>query len=307
MILSDFNVYDPPIKNRELIYHYCSVQTFTNIIKNNTVRLYDLETMSDYSELALSKSGICDKIQSLYENKPFHFSYDLNGTKNNNMNTFLSLTNFGSILKRGKTISCAFCMSKEQDSLSQWRLYADNGKGVCLGFNKKQMKKFIANDKCYDLTPVKYIDDFNLLEERFAAEILQKLKNLYESNSITELMDYRTKMLDDIWHKAYQYKLKDYKLEQEVRLVYQKSTKIINASANLKDIQEAIDKSVDFDVGNSKIRLFKSVDLNKLALSSITLGPQNNIKRNNLQLFLAKYLTTDIQLYKSRIPFRDIT
>ena len=34
----------------ELIYHYCSLETFVQIIKNKTIRLSDLDKTNDYME-----------------------------------------------------------------------------------------------------------------------------------------------------------------------------------------------------------------------------------------------------------------
>jgi len=45
-----------------------------------------------------------------------------------------------------------FCLSSERDQLSQWRGYADDGRGVALGFDAKKLSEFIEN---YESIPTK--------------------------------------------------------------------------------------------------------------------------------------------------------
>ena len=43
------------------------------------------------------------------------------------------------------------CFSSERDKLSQWRGYADDGKGVCIGFDRKRLERY-RKDKFEQLT-----------------------------------------------------------------------------------------------------------------------------------------------------------
>lgn len=49
-------------KMPETLYHYCSLDTFYNIVKNKSICLSDLSKTNDSQELIWLKNDICEKL-----------------------------------------------------------------------------------------------------------------------------------------------------------------------------------------------------------------------------------------------------
>lgn len=45
-------------KNEKILYHYCSVETFFNIIKNSCLWLSDIEKSNDYQECMVCREYV---------------------------------------------------------------------------------------------------------------------------------------------------------------------------------------------------------------------------------------------------------
>ena len=114
-------------KNRpHLVYHYCSLETFYNIITNSTIRLSNIKKSNDYEEMMyiLPKAiDICDSILSKYYEK-LSVGYKL---KDNFVKTLFEET-FNEL-----SLNCyVICFSEQSDLLSQWRGYANDACGVSI-------------------------------------------------------------------------------------------------------------------------------------------------------------------------------
>lgn len=118
---------------RELVYHYCSMQTFYSIVTNHTVRLSEIDKSNDRQEVVWMKDFIREAFLQQYTASPAA------------LRKRLPRAAFAGYLENGlekcfgpdawySYLGC--CFSKRADLLSQWRGYADNGAGVCLGFDK---------------------------------------------------------------------------------------------------------------------------------------------------------------------------
>lgn len=113
----------PPV-----VYHYCTVETFFNIISNHSLRLSDIEKSNDFMEKKWAIQQCLMHIRSNLNNPayPCH----------TNPQTALALLDeMEQQFTRYNTMILAACFSSERDLLSQWRGYGDNGDGVCIGIN----------------------------------------------------------------------------------------------------------------------------------------------------------------------------
>lgn len=145
--------------NPEILYHYCSLETFLNIIKNRTIWLSDVTKSNDKQELRHLKSMA--KLQLLtaqneylkrYSETP-GFTYDFKAMESlNNLAERISLMEIFS--------TWVFCLSEEPDLLSQWRGYADNAAGICIGFDFEYLNKISTlqpnPDVMFQLKRIKY-------------------------------------------------------------------------------------------------------------------------------------------------------
>lgn len=112
----------------EVVYHYCSVDTFFNIIKNSSIWLSDIEKSNDYQECVRCRE-IVNKGMEEYlrddvkELQAWNTWYEQGVYSNFSMKTF------------------CVCFSESKDKLSQWRGYAQDGKGIAIGFDKEVLEE----------------------------------------------------------------------------------------------------------------------------------------------------------------------
>lgn len=89
---------------------YVSLGTYMNMLKNRTFRINSITSMNDTSESFFLGEFLCN----VYQSKEERYKETIK-----NHNTFIT------------------SLSKLYDSALMWRLYGDNGKGVCLVFDVK--------------------------------------------------------------------------------------------------------------------------------------------------------------------------
>lgn len=109
----------PPNDNL-IIYHYCNDYVLKSICENQEIWLSDIYAMNGSDEFEWGRQLF---IRVLKENK----------------NEFDQLFRFFIISKVmsavPNTLPLIACFSKNGDLLSQWRAYAEDGKGFSIGFN----------------------------------------------------------------------------------------------------------------------------------------------------------------------------
>lgn len=108
----------------QTLYHYCSTETFSSIVGNRSIRLSSLTMSNDSREgavilevlLSLAREADLNPTLQLRLERQLRQAYDF-------------FDGFG------------FCLSEDGDLLSQWRGYADDGRGVSIGFNKQYFER----------------------------------------------------------------------------------------------------------------------------------------------------------------------
>lgn len=114
-------------ENGVATYHYCSAQAFKGIIEANRLWLTNAFFMNDFMELEwfrrLSRSvaaemrGLDANLTAFYDTLERH------------------------LLEGGyQNVYCA-CFSTVRDDLSQWRAYADDGRGVAISFDLRSLQE----------------------------------------------------------------------------------------------------------------------------------------------------------------------
>ena len=107
-----------PEKSENIVYHYCSLDTFLKIIETQAIRLTDIRKSNDSAELRWLRIILRD----LFKSKTTL-------TTENDLNDFLEYL-------EGNSPVYTLCLSEDGDLLSQWRGYASDGHGVSIGFNR---------------------------------------------------------------------------------------------------------------------------------------------------------------------------
>lgn len=112
----------------EVMYHYCSVDTFFNIIKTSSIWLSDIAKSNDYQECVrcrvIVNKGMEEYLRDDDEALKVWSTWYESGVYNNfSMKTFCG------------------CFSESKDKLSQWRGYAEDGKGIAIGFDREVLEE----------------------------------------------------------------------------------------------------------------------------------------------------------------------
>lgn len=113
----------------ELLYHYCTPTTFQAICENKTVRFSDIFSMNDFMEM--------------------HWGYRVwesvaTKTINELGKEFIETVDAIISESGARALPLAACFSAQGDVLSQWRAYAEDGHGFCIGFRAKHLTRLAA-------------------------------------------------------------------------------------------------------------------------------------------------------------------
>jgi len=134
----------------EQIYHYTSVSSAYNILKDRVLWASDVLSMNDGSEFRYAVSVVHEVLMGLWSVLPIRVPEYFRPKK---------------LLRAGwKWDMFATCFCSEPDLLSQWRAYASNAQGVAVGFRVKPLREFGASSNEFALIPMQY--DPALLRDR---------------------------------------------------------------------------------------------------------------------------------------------
>lgn len=127
-----------------VLYHYCSLSTFKSIFDNKLIWLSDIRRSNDSLELKWIM-GQCqyymitawtDYVKAVQKDRGMEI------VSLEHFKEFDKLYNLAkSYDAENDTKNWVFCLSEKKDDLSQWRGYADDGKGIAIGFNSAFLRK----------------------------------------------------------------------------------------------------------------------------------------------------------------------
>ncbi len=141
----------------EILYHYCSPETFLAICTNKTIRFSDIFSMNDFMEMhwgyhrwELAAGNSLERL-----GKEFIDSID-------------QIISSSSL----RILPLAACFSLNGDTLSQWRGYAENGSGFCVGFKADALCRLAAR-------PLRVLYDAER-QEREIGQFISALNEVYK-------------------------------------------------------------------------------------------------------------------------------
>ena len=206
------------------LYHYCSIETFVNITKNNSIWLSDIQQSNDSLELSYMKSFYGKLVNTA--TTEFIKNHVDKGQKYNGweLATLLELFTTPSLLQVTK--SWGFCLSEKGDLLSQWRGYADDGMGVAIGFNRNYLATGVASlteELANNNTGVVGLIQFKKVDYslRHVQSRVEELFNPVECGKCETLDEFREKLQDPLYAidmEAAYYKHDSFKEEREWRI-----------------------------------------------------------------------------------------
>lgn len=313
-------------EKNNLIYHYCSLDTFLKIIKYKTLRLSNITKTNDY----LERSYILFKSEeliynTLYEN---YLDYIENKLCKNRyivmikscLKTYIDFYNEQSI------ICHALCFSKDADKLSQWSRYADDGRGIAIGFNREVLEIYFNKEKYISLNDVIYKEHNNEILEKELDEIVKQMKasRNYPYDTIEAIIDTICKelVIRMFLNKSFIYKNPAFQEENEVRihtniplkefgyLTYKKENPFVE---KLKLEISPLIANYDFFAKSDKIISYidicfhtsiEDIHIPNKFIKEIVIGPKVNISDSEIRHILDINSLGGVEFTKSKASYR---
>ena len=318
-------------KLSKTVYHYSNNNIAFNILKSKEIWLSDIKKSSDYLEMQLFFPGILDSIQKCYDENPFPLIYN----KKQDREALMDLLDIYyrvtiEQMEKNKISNFAICFSEESDLLSQWRAYADDGRGCCIGFDVRKIQSFCQrNSNVFRFQKVKYIKetDIPLLLKREAELILKTLSGLrewiVENFSCREDLDDTdgllvfnfSGMVDSVITDSLGYKSITFKEEKEWRLFMQNSQfkhpdfvfrdDELDFGPNITTATVSLLKNrMEFNIKKNDIVSYFPISFSELnnPLASLIIGPKSNINEIDAELYLKKH-TLEAEIGHSKISY----
>jgi hypothetical protein len=291
-----------------IIYHYCTVETFLNIIKNHTLRLSDLCSSNDKAEMKILLGDLENEILNQYRKRKDFLKSVIYGMDIDEAFEFILKRLIYKMDNNINQMLFGICFSEKGDLLGQWREYADKGTGIAIGFNIEWLLK-LGNNKLFKFSKVSYdySKDSTLIKEhaaRIYSEMIQTIENggtkkLIDESSNLPYMIYLQK--ECLFFESVFQKGKEYKSEEEWRLIlddeetrkdypewdiyYNWKNKDLRFGE--EEIYSLIPNGMEFMVKNGRIIPFLDLkidfDKSNLPIEEVIIGP--NCKVNILDIY----------------------
>lgn len=274
-----------PLSNEKL-YHYCPSKSFWAILESRTLWLSSIHSLNDVSEWDWGK----ELTTNVLNNDIIEFRAD-----------FRLIVQDLFYETKKNVHPLIFSLSKNDDLLSQWRAYAEDGEGFAIEFDAEQMcKVFPSNFK-----HISYIKNkqLSLIENSLKtfASWWRKDDDVKSQISVIKVLPWFILDLLSLKHPSFIE-------EDEVRMIH-----VLIKKENIW---------VDFGghtPSNSKIsgvQVNERVSFNKLApyiaypfeykslITGVVLGPKNKHTSEEVKIKLSEMGFSDITVSKSDSPYR---
>jgi len=117
-----------------IIYHYCGIDAFMKIMQRRCIWLSNIFYFNDFMEHLWFRNLVKKEVLHRFSNR-----------NTNSADEVISRQCYEALIaalySRSGWEYYAACASKNDDSLSQWRAYADDGHGFAIGFDRQYFKE----------------------------------------------------------------------------------------------------------------------------------------------------------------------
>lgn len=274
----------------EMLYHYCSPDTFLALCNFKTLRFSDLFAMNDFMEV--------------------HWGYHVWETAAGEVIDSVGreiLDDIDKVIHEAgfQILPTAACFSRSKDVLSQWRAYGSDGKGYAVGFNANIISHMPvrALKVEYDFrTQVEEVKAFILaIHEVESEEVAPRGEEFFNSCALlaTDLASFKNPAFVE---------------EDEVRLVHLLNFQRSNDSLKLVD-HGGISFGVDIPPQQVRFRMNGSTPVAYLdigfasdepsrSIVEVVLGPKNDSIPMGISIFLETLSHAGVSVTKSRASYR---
>lgn len=276
-------------KPNEVIYHYCNSDAFNSICQFRTVRLSDLFSMNDGLEIKWGYSIWIEVANILIK--------DLGHDFIDKIDKEVHLFGLRSLI-----ISASFSM--KSDVLSQWRAYADDGKGYCIGFKAKDIFSL-------PVYPIKIL--YNKKEQIKKVTETVKFIHFSEQNNTDKFGKDFKELCFFFATELASMKNPSFDEEKEIRIIHLLSFSQSNDGLRLKDDGGfAFGKEVDGQKINFRFRddcpiAYQDYDFTNgqtiNPIKQVVIGPKNKSLPTGVSIFLETIGIDKVDVINSRVPY----
>ncbi|MCF2872949.1 DUF2971 domain-containing protein [Octadecabacter sp. G9-8] len=282
----DFNAAKHPT-----LYHYCTTATFLSIIESKSIWMSDINTMNDFGEM--------------------HWAYDMFIRA---ANLVIDEVGYSFIDTIDKVISAAqlynlpllSSFSTEGDVLSQWRAYADDGAGVSIGFDAKQLERLSVRvgSICYD-------EDIQLHHFK---TMIRAMHEVHEGLPEKEKAEFLMEQVPILALDMGLIKNPGFQEEKEVRLIRAVNVERNGGEWTLKDVGGSGEKlskkrlNISYRSSlNGGVVAYLALPLRGLGsnlIKNVIIGPKNPCSGNELSMALTAHGFRGATTLRSRSTYR---
>ena len=203
-----------------------------------------------------------------------------------------------------------FCLSEVKDSLSQWRAYATDGKGISFGFDfdKIGLKRDLPSPNVYrdNTIGIQKVENSKSRQKKIIKDLTESFKEMYDKKE------------DELWEVSSTFlalQLARYSLVfKNPSFAEEKEWRIIHTPLDEKSHYEDIEKNkidisdIKFRTLGSRMTTYTILNLQKKFDSSlipeIVLGPKAEVDIGILDLFLKSNNLKKTTIIKSESTYR---
>lgn len=288
-----------------IVYHYCSLETFKSIIENKCLWLCDVRKSNDSAECMVLPNAIADELEHRFP-VDHNLLPDLTIADRERSRILHNLRNETDITDQ-QVYNISF--SQSADQLSQWRGYANDGAGFCIGFDNAYLNElskcgFMFQPICYDPALLAYNANLyiNQITEYLDSLPTPPAPQLLDAKQYLEICKKGTEIISQVQQQSPLFKLESFHEENEYRLCFSaKHITISSDSILFQSIDHKINQRLTgnqhFSISPLQFRVtsFNLQSYYKLSfepikdefIREIIIGPKSPIQETDLWLFLA--------------------
>ena len=307
---------------KNVIYHYCSLDTFNIIMRNKTIRLSDITKSNDSKEKQLIYDHLRSAIdQAFGEIKLSVRAMDPIETGFAEGYTYLDFFR-KDLLEVSNQSSLVACFSRDGDLLSQWRGYANDGCGFAIGFDKMLLEQYLRRDERFRVEGIKYDAEGQL--RMIDNDVKEAFLDCVEWNGLdldfSKYIGIFNDEIDDISYDLAErldvtsclMKNQTFQEENEVRIIFSSG---IGINTDQTRIEKKIVgttklclKDVDYLVRNNQLVLYADMSFKNALpdrlIKDIIIGPKVNMTVEEVKNYLWICGYEDINVRKSYCTYR---
>ncbi|WP_417831969.1 DUF2971 domain-containing protein [Terasakiella sp.] len=226
-------------------------------------------------------------------------------------------TIFHPILKQYRDISATygFCTSENGDLLSQWRAYADDGRGFAIGIDRQYFEWVKAEHSIKTIQVQKVTYDLEQQEEELRAsdgfkKICDALDEDQEGADHKKIVNKIHSAIISNWRDLfYKFKNPAFSEEAEHRIIAPVPDKFVNSDNSMAHLMKHL-SNIQLRVQSDHLASYLPLPLAKTDdnllpyIRNIVLGPKNQTYKDELEYWLSKNGVRECVVTRSEASYR---